>query len=63
MLDNILVGCVFFFLGFAAIYKRGFSRWLRGSFRENPPNYFKVVDLVGGLAVCVIGLLILVRGL
>ena len=63
MLVNILLGTAFFFLGFAGIYKRGFSYWLRGNFRKNPPSYFKVIDFVGGLVLCVVGVVIIVRGI
>jgi len=60
---NALIGLLLFVFGFAAIYGRGFSKWLRGKFAEYRPNYFRVVDLIIGIITCVIGLVLIVKAL
>jgi hypothetical protein len=63
LIDNALIGVFLFFIGFAFIYKRGFSYWLRGKTSEYPPNYFRVVDLIGGIIFCVVGLILIARAI
>lgn len=62
-IDNALIGVLLFVFGFAALYGRGFSYWLRGKMSEHPPNYFRVIDLLGGIICCVIGLILIGRAI
>jgi Na+/H+ antiporter NhaA len=61
--DDVLMGVFLFFIGLALIYKRGFSYWLRGKASKYPPNYFRVVDLTGGIILCGAGLVLIAKSI
>jgi hypothetical protein len=59
----VFLGAFLFFAAVAFLYKRGFSYWLRGKPDKYPPNYFRIVDLIGGIISAVIGLVLIVKGI
>jgi hypothetical protein len=63
LIDNALLGGLLLAFGFAFIFRRGFSHWLRGEFDKYPPDYFRVTDLIGGVVLCVAGLVLLVKNI
>jgi hypothetical protein len=61
--DDVLIGAFVFLTAVAFLYKRGFSYWLRGKPDKYPPNYFRIVDLIGGVIFAVTGLVFIIKGI
>ena len=63
LLDKGLLGALLFSFGFAFIFGRGFSYWLKGRPDKFPPNIYRIMDLVGGILFCGAGLVLIIKAI
>jgi hypothetical protein len=63
LIDGGLLGALLLSIGFAFIFKRGFSYWLKGRPDKFQPNFYRVVDLIGGILFCAGGLMLIIRAI
>jgi hypothetical protein len=63
LVDDWLLGGLALSFGFAVLFGRGYSYWLKGRLDKFQPDYFRVVDLTGGILLFMGGLVLIVKAI